>query len=157
MNKEELIALCDRNVKLVRAEYSFSQEKMALVLGISKKTLVEIEKGRSSLGWTGCVAFCAIFAGSDVVQGSLGGNPTELILDLAFQGSEPKYPQTLRNRIWWQTVMENDVYRIQQNIISQHYRLLTKDGQRIASSIDLEDLTGLFYAAAEKTGEDTAE
>ena len=155
MNREELVGLCDRQVKLVRAEYSFSQEKMALMLGLSKKTLVEIEKGRSSLGWTGSVAFCTIFAGSGVVQGALGGNPAELILDLAFQGSEPRYPQTLGGRIWWQTVMENGVCRIQQNIISQHYRLLTMDGRRIASSFDLEDLTGLFHdAAAEEKREE---
>ena len=51
--------------------------------------------------------------------------------------------------------MENGVCRIQQNIISQHYRLLTMDGRRIASSFDLEDLTGLFHdAAAEEKREE---
>lgn len=144
MEREELIERSDRLVKLVRAEYSFNQERMALILGISKKTLVEIEKGRSSLGWTGCVTFCTLFADSQVIQGAFGGNPNDLILNLAFQGKEPMYPQTAGSRVWWQTVKENEACRIQQNIITQHYRLLTKDGRRIASSFDLEDLLEPF-------------
>ena len=51
MTKKEFAAALDSALKAVRKEYGFTQEKMAAVLGISKKTLVEIEKGRSSLGW----------------------------------------------------------------------------------------------------------
>ena len=47
---------------------------MAAVLGISKKTLVEIEKGRSSLGWTGAAAFAAIFRESGILQAQFGGD-----------------------------------------------------------------------------------
>ncbi|MBQ2846019.1 MAG: helix-turn-helix domain-containing protein, partial [Firmicutes bacterium] len=52
MTREEFIKQIDGQVKLVRTEYGFTQDVMARVVGISKKTLVEIEKGRSSLGWT---------------------------------------------------------------------------------------------------------
>ena len=62
MTRETFISEMDRHVKLVRTEYGFTQDVMAKVLGISKKTLVEIEKGRSSLGWTGSTALCTIFA-----------------------------------------------------------------------------------------------
>ena len=47
MTRETFISEMDRHVKLVRTEYGFTQDVMAKVLGISKKTLVEIEKGRS--------------------------------------------------------------------------------------------------------------
>ena len=151
MTREELIARSDQLVKLVRTEYSFNQEKMALILGVSKKTLVEIEKGRSSLGWTGSVAFCTLFADSQVLQGSFGGAPGDLLLELAFQGNDPPHPQAWGGGIWWQTVRENEVCVIQQNTISQHYRLLTKDGRRISSSFDLEDLLVLFDAASEES------
>lgn len=158
MNREELIARSDRLVKLVRTEYSFNQEKMAQILGVSKKTLVEIEKGRSSLGWTGSVAFCTLFADSRVLQGAFGGAPGDLLLELAFQGNDPRNdprndsppPQAWGSSVWWQTVKENDACLIQQNTISQHYRLLAKDGRRLASSFDLEDLLGLFDAASEQ-------
>ena len=59
MTKKEFAAALDSALKAVRKEYGFTQEKMAAVLGVSKKTLVEIEKGRSSLGWTGAAAFAA--------------------------------------------------------------------------------------------------
>ena len=144
MEKREFVSICDAKVKLVRAEYSLSQDKMALMLGISKKTLVEIEKGRSSLGWTGSVALCTIFGNSEVIAGVFGGKPHDIILALAWNGSEPAYPQTMGGRVWWQTIMENERYTIQQNILSQHFRLLTADGRRVASSFVLEDLTRLF-------------
>ncbi|MDR1431401.1 MAG: helix-turn-helix domain-containing protein, partial [Propionibacteriaceae bacterium] len=53
MNRESFIASCDDKVKLVRVEYGLTQDTMSHILGISKKTLVDIEKGRRSLGWTG--------------------------------------------------------------------------------------------------------
>ena len=144
MDKKEFVSLCDAKVRLVRAEYSLSQDKMALMLGISKKTLVEIEKGRSSLGWTGSVALCTLFQNSEVIAGVFGGKPNDIMLALAWNGSEPVYPQTMGGRIWWQTIMKNEQYVVQQNILSQHYRLLTADGRRIASSFVLDDLTGLL-------------
>ena len=53
MNRAEFIREMDTQLKLVRTEYGYTQEMMASILGLSKKTLVEIEKGRSSLGWMG--------------------------------------------------------------------------------------------------------
>ena len=150
MNREDLIARCDQLLKLVRTEYSFNQEKMAQILGLSKKTLVEIEKGRSSLGWTGSVAFCTLFADSQVLQGAFGGAPGDLLFELAFRGNDPPPPKSWSGGVWWQTVKENEACLIQQNTISQHYRLLTRDGRRLASSFDLEDLLELFDAAPEQ-------
>ena len=40
MTRETFVAELDRQVKLVRTEYGFTQDVMARVLGISKKTLV---------------------------------------------------------------------------------------------------------------------
>lgn len=150
MHREDLIARCDQLLKLVRTEYSFNQEKMAQILGLSKKTLVEIEKGRSSLGWTGSVAFCTLFADSQVLQASFGGAPGELLSELAFLGSDPPPSKPRSGGVWWQTVMENEACLIQQNTISQHYRLLTRDGRRIASSFDLEDLLDQFHAGTDR-------
>lgn len=61
MTREAFILLCDRKEKLVRNELGLSQEKMSALLGLSKKTLVEIEKWRSSLGWQGAVTLCTLF------------------------------------------------------------------------------------------------
>lgn len=140
MTREDFALEMDRQVKLVRTEYGFTQEVMAKVLGISKKTLVEIEKGRSSLGWTGAVALCAIFSGSQVLSGRLGGEAGDMIQALAFQNLRPAYPKTLGGRIWWRTVERRGAFVIQQNILSQHYRVLDHEDGRVCSSFDLEEV-----------------
>lgn len=140
MTKEHFTAELDRQVKLVRTEYGFTQDVMAKVLGISKKTLVEIEKGRSSLGWTGSVALCAIFSGSQVLSGLLGGEAGDMIQALAFQDLRPAYPKTLGGKVWWRTVERRGGYTIQQNILSQHYRALDSQDGRVCSSFDLEEI-----------------
>lgn len=138
MDRNEFIGKADEKLKLVRTEYGFNQEKMAEILGISKKTLVQIEKGRSSLGWTGVAALCTIFERSEVLEAAFGGAATEMILVLAFQDSEPDFPKTMGGKIWWKTLEETAKYKIQQNIVSQHYRILDKNDRRIFSSFELQ-------------------
>ena len=72
MTKEELVSEVNSKLKLVRTEYGLTQDKMSVILGISKKTLVESEKGRRSLGWTEVVALTAIFANSEILRDALG-------------------------------------------------------------------------------------
>ena len=138
MTREEFIKQMDGQTKLVRTEYGFTQDIMARVLGISKKTLVEIEKGRSSLGWTGAVALCSIFSESQVLAGLLGGSAEDMIQALAFQDLKPAYPKTMGGKVWWKTIETGAGWKIQQNIISQHYRALDDENGRICSSFDLE-------------------
>ena len=140
MTREEFVAELDRQVKLVRTEYGFNQGVMARVLGLSKKTLVEIEKGRSSLGWTGAVALCAIFSGSQVLSGLLGGEAGDMVRALAFQDLRPTYPKTMGGRVWWRFVETVGPYTVQQNILSQHYRALDREDGRVCSSFDLEEV-----------------
>jgi len=140
MDRIEFVGKADEKLKLVRTEYGLNQEKMADVLGISKKTLVQIEKGRSSLGWTGAVALCTIFERSEVLEAVFGGAAAEMILTLAFQDSEPDYPRTMGGKIWWKTIEQTGTYKIQQNIVSQHYRILDQNDRRIFSSFELQEI-----------------
>ena len=140
MTRESFIAELDRQVKLVRTEYGFTQDVMAKVLGMSKKTLVEIEKGRASLGWTGAVALCTIFSDSQVLSGLLGGEAGDMVRALAFQDLHPRYPRTMGGRVWWRFVETVGPYTIQQNLISQHYRALDQEDGRVWSSFDLDDV-----------------
>ena len=127
MTKKEFAAALDSALKAVRKEYGFTQEKMAAVLGISKKTLVEIEKGRSSLGWTGAAAFAAIFRESGILQAQFGGDLDDLVEALAFAEAEPQYPKTMGGRVWWREIWKEKGYRIQQNVVSGHFRLLDRE------------------------------
>ena len=147
MDRATFIAEMDRHLKLVRTEYDCTQEIMARMLGISKKTLVEIEKGRSSLGWTGAVAFVTLFTESQILSGLLGGEAGDLVRTLAFaeQGKKPVphgsiLNQTMGGHIWWRVVEDRGTCRVQQNIISQHYRALDTEDRRICCSFDLEEI-----------------
>ncbi len=140
MDRNAFVGKANDKLKLVRTEYGLNQEKMADVLGISKKTLVQIEKGRSSLGWTGTIALCTIFERSEVLEAAFGGETTDIIMALAFQDSEPVYPKTMGGKIWWKTLEETPKYKIQQNIVSQHYRVLDQNDRRISSSFELKEI-----------------
>ena len=140
MDRDTFVDCMNRQLKLVRTEYGFTQEAMARALGLSKKTLVEIEKGRSSLGWMGAAALCSIFSGSQVLSGLLGGEAGELVRALAFQNLRPSYPKTMGGKVWWRFVETLGPYTIQQNLLSQHYRALDPEDGRVCSSFDLEEI-----------------
>ena len=59
MNREEIIMLVSDKLRLIRAEAGYTQDKMAEIIGVSKKTLVQIEKGRVLAGWSTVVTVCA--------------------------------------------------------------------------------------------------
>lgn len=140
MTREEFIAECNGIEKLIRTEFSYSQEHMAEILGMSKKTLVEIEKGRRSLGWNGSVVLCTLFDDSQVLAGAFGGSPADMIQALAFDHRERVYPKTMGGNVWWREIETKGEFKIQQNIISQHYRILNGEDQRIYSTFDYEEI-----------------
>ena len=141
--RDHFIATCDVKLRLVRTEANLTQEEMAYALGISKKTLVDIEKGRRTLGWTGAVALCSVFPASEVIASAFGGSPGEMIPALAHAGQPVASPASTPNP-WWEVVADNGTFIIEQNVISQHYRLLFHDRTKIAASFDLDDLIPLF-------------
>lgn len=140
MNKDEFIQKCNEIEKLIRTEFSYSQEKMSEILGISKKTLVEIEKGRSSLGWTGSVALCSLFVDSKILSDTFGGEPSDMIQALAFSHTNRVHPKTMGGYFWWREVERKGDYKVQQNILSQHYRILNQENERLCSSFDYEEI-----------------
>lgn len=140
MKRAQFIFIMDQQVKLIRNEYGLNQDKMAALLGLSKKTLVEVEKGRSSLGWTGAVALASIFSNSSIINNSLGGDVEDIIVAIAFNDVVVKYPRTMGGKIWWKTILEKEGYVIQQNILSHHYRLLDPDNRRRIASFDYNEI-----------------
>ena len=137
MNKNEFIKKVDEKIKLIRNERSFTQDKMAEILGISKKTLLQVEKHRGTLGWTTTVAVCTIFKDSEILQLAFGGDPREIILSLAFTNYQEKYGRTFGGKVWWKDIKILGKYKIQQNIISQHYRILDGADRRICYSFEI--------------------
>ena len=140
MERAEFISIMNHKIKLIRTEFDLTQEKMADAIGISKKTLVEIEKGRNSLSWTAAVAAAVIFADSEIVADAFGGETSDLVKVIALQGLDAKLPdKTMGGRVWWQDIKESKGYRIQQNVISRHYRILDAEDRRFFSTFDKKE------------------
>ena len=140
MERAEFISLMNSKIKLIRTEYDLTQEKMAEAIGLSKKTLVEIEKGRNSLSWSAAVTAAVIFSDSTILSDAFGGETSDLVKVIALQGLDAKLPdKTMGGRIWWQDIKETKGYRIQQNIISRHFRILDSEDRRFFSSFDKKE------------------
>lgn len=140
MERSEFISIMNHKIKLIRTEFDLTQEKMAEAIGISKKTLVEIEKGRNSLSWSAAVAAAVIFADSSILDEAFGGETSDLVKVVALNGLDAKLPdKTMGGRVWWQDIKESKGYRIQQNIISRHYRILDAEDRRFFSTFDKKE------------------
>ena len=138
MTRDEFIKKVDEKIRLIRTEKGYTQDKMAEIIGISKKTLVQVEKERGSLGWPVAVSVCVIFKDSEILELTFGGDIEDIIRSLSFENNEKKYTQTLGGKIWWKDIETKGGYTIQQNIISNHYRILDSNKRRVCHSFDLD-------------------
>jgi len=138
MTRAEFIKKVDGKVRLIRTEKGYTQDKMAEVLGISKKTLVQVEKERSSLGWAVSITVCVIFRDSEILELTFGGGVEDIIISLSFSNEERKNMPTFGGRIWWRDIETKNGFTIQQNMISNHYRILDSNHRRECFSFELE-------------------
>lgn len=145
MDRETAIIVISERIKLIRTEYDYTQDKMAEILGVSKKTLVQIEKGRNTANWTTIVALCALFNESEVLNSMLGDDPVEFIKLIGLNNTEGKKEKTLGGKVWWKDVSKEGNFRLQQNIISQHYRILDEEDYRWFSTFNYEDAMKRLY------------
>ena len=136
MCRQNIINLLSGKVKLIRAEFEFTQENMSRIIGISKKSLVEIEKGRKKLSWPVAVTICTIFKESEILKMTLGDEPSDLVRIISLEKYGKNKVQTMGGKVWWKEIDTSDKYVLQQNIISGHYRILDNKMRRWFSSID---------------------
>jgi DNA-binding XRE family transcriptional regulator len=109
---------------------------MAEIIGVSKKTLVQIEKGRVLAGWSTVVSICALFRETETVQFLFGNEPLEVLETVALNGIDLRKTKTLGGRIWWRVISQKNGFILQQNILSKHFRILDVQNYRIFSSFD---------------------
>ncbi|WP_053361779.1 helix-turn-helix domain-containing protein [Bacillus sp. FJAT-27251] len=139
MMREEVIAKVSEKVRMVRTEAGYTQDKMADIIGVSKKTLVQIEKGRIYASWSTVVAICALFRETETIQFILGNDPLEVLETIAHEGGDYRKAKTLGGRMWWRELARENGYVLQQNLLSQHYRILDHDHFRIYSSFSEQE------------------
>ncbi|WP_191560303.1 helix-turn-helix transcriptional regulator [Metabacillus idriensis] len=140
MNKQELTTTLSGQIRLIRTESRYTQEEMAEVLGLSKKTLVQIEKGRQEASWSTIAALCALFRDSNVLQQTTGGDPLDILQLVAHQKMQSRKEKTLGGKIWWKDIAKIEGFKLQQNLISSHYRIIDGDDYRWYSSFDRTEM-----------------
>ncbi|WP_141433091.1 helix-turn-helix transcriptional regulator [Bacillus sp. 03113] len=148
MTREEIIFDVSEKMRLIRAEAGYTQDKMAEIIGISKKTLVQIEKGRAYAGWTTVVAVCALFREAETVRFLFGNEPLEVLETIAREGADYRKEKTMGGKVWWREIAREHDYILQQNIISQHFRIIDVDLFRIFSSFDEKEALDRFKELA---------
>lgn len=110
---------------------------MSEILGISKKTLVQIEKGRNTASWTTIVAVCALFNHSRVLLSVLGDDPVEFVKLVGLRSGGNQKIKTFGGKVWWKEVKIVGTFKIQQNLISHHYRIIDEENYRYIYTFDL--------------------
>lgn len=136
MTRDEIIIKVSEKLRLIRTEADYTQDKMAEIIGVSKKTLVQIEKGRVLANWATVVSICALFRETETVQFLFGSEPLEVLETVAREGIDFRKKKTLGGRIWWKAIHEKNGFILQQNILSKHFRILDQKNYRIFSSFD---------------------
>ncbi|QED47100.1 helix-turn-helix transcriptional regulator [Cytobacillus dafuensis] len=136
MTRDEIIFRVSEKIRLIRTEAGYTQDKMAEIIGVSKKTLVQIEKGRVEAGWSTVVTICALFRETETVRFLFGNEPLEVLEIIAREGIDYRKEKTMGGKIWWREIDKHNGLLLQQNMISQHFRIIDEDHFRIFSSFD---------------------
>lgn len=152
MTKDEIIRLISERMRLIRVEVDYTQDKMAEIIGISKKTLVQIEKERNEASWTTVVAVVSLFRETLTVQTLFGGDPLEVIETVSRESIDYRKEKMLGGKMWWKDIALEKGYTFQQNMISQHYRILDDDQYRIFSSLDRDVTEQKFRELVNRVG-----
>ncbi|WP_327063169.1 helix-turn-helix transcriptional regulator [Jeotgalibacillus soli] len=137
----ELIA---GKMKLIRTEANYTQDRMAHVIGVSKKTLVQIEKGRVLPNWTTVVTVCALFREQEILMNLVGGDALEIAELLAREEIDHRKEKTLGGKIWWAEIkIESDI-KLQRNLISKHFRIIDDEQYRLFSTFNEQEAKARF-------------
>lgn len=137
--REQLIELVSARMRLLRNEYNFSQDKMAEVIGISKKTLVQIEKNRVFASWPVVVTICSIFRESEILRMTIGEDPIGVIEAVSFEDVIIPKNLTGGGRVFWKTIESKRQFRVQKHLLTSHYRLIDGNDKRWISTFN-EDI-----------------
>ncbi len=140
MDREAFTKVIQSKFKIIRTEAGYTQDSMSQTVGLSKKTLVQIEKERIIPNWTTCVSICALFRDSDTLTSTFGGDPLELAQVLS--RGNAFYPDYLKESLYWETIEEKDGWTLQRNKMNDLHRVLNPENRPVhASYLERQSIT----------------
>ncbi len=134
MTKEKLTHTVSQSLRLIRNEYHVSQDVFSEMIGITKKTLVQIEKDRSLASWSVVIAVVMLFKDSQILKMNLNDDPPQVLHSIVFDSVELPKSQTMGGKMFWRTIKSTSGFKMQQNYFSGHYRIVDGLGRRFISS-----------------------
>lgn len=137
LEREIFIAKVSSVVKDVRIESSISQETMAYILGMSKKTYVQVELKRRKLSWSETVTFCCLFKQSPTIVKHIGDNLLSNIATIASEEIEA-LSKTHSKSFWWNEIIRDSKSYILQNIITGQYKVFNNQDEEIFTTFSLD-------------------
>lgn len=156
MNKTTLTTYVSESLRLIRNEYHISQDVFSGMIGITKKTLVQIEKERQPASWSVVVAVCMLFAESEILTMELKSDPRTVIHSIVFDSVKRPKEKTLGGKMFWKTIHEVPGFKVQQNYFSNHYRLLDGYGKRWVSSFYKDKIMAFLSDVTQEGASDEA-
>ena len=136
MTKETFIHTVSNNIRRIRHEFHWSQDRFSEMIGITKKTLVQIEKERVLASWSVSVTTVLLFENSETIKDNFGENPRTVIEEILYQGVLIPKNQTMGGKFFWSDVFTQSGFVIQKNLFSNHYRLIDGYGKRYLSGFN---------------------
>jgi DNA-binding XRE family transcriptional regulator len=140
MTKDQLIQITSQSLRLIRNEYHLSQDVFSEMIGITKKTLVQIEKDRALASWSVVIAVIMLFEDCQILKMNLKEEPSRVLKSIVFDAIELPKNQTMGGKMFWRTLKKEAGFIIQQNYFSGHYRLVDGMGKRFLSSYHRNDI-----------------
>ncbi len=144
MNKMEFCKKVQSILEDLRKDIGMTLEEMALTIGLSKKTLIQIEKERNLLKWPEAVTFTSIFNEHELVKSIFGDEVIDIIQTIAIQKPPRRQLKTLGGESWWKTLITKEGFRLQQHKISRHLRILDQENYRVYFTYSKSDAKNEF-------------
>lgn len=144
MTKIEFLKNIQSKLLDIRTEYKLSQEKMSDIIGVSKKTYIQLEKGRVQLKWAEGVVIATLFQSSEAINNEFGDDIIDYLQVIALQKIQKRQLPTLGGKVFWENIESNDEFTIQQQKITKHYRIIDKENYRLYFTLSKKDVMNRY-------------
>jgi DNA-binding XRE family transcriptional regulator len=161
-SKDTFDRMISEKLRLIRTEARLTQEQMAEIIGLSKKTLVQVEKERKTLGFTAAALVGILFRDSEIIQAMFGESVLDIVALTAFEGiqqenedskldwigrakTKARY-KSMGKRVWWKDEKVGEAYVLQSHILTGHLRIIDRTDALHYYNVDREEAETRFSA-----------
>lgn len=147
MDKQAFTETLQAKFKMVRTEAGYTQDSMSHTIGLSKKTLVQIEKERILPNWTTCISLCALFRNSEVLTNTFSGDPLELAQVIS--RGHGVYSNYESESVYWEDIDSKNGFKLQFNKVNKVYRVINDENLPVHASYIEREIRTYFNKQTE--------